>query len=282
MLKILAFAKINTYLRVTSKLPDGYHSLETIMQTISLADELRFTPNNDGVINFSCDNSELEKADNLIIKACDLFFETTGLTGGFDIHLIKRIPVAAGLGGGSSDAAATLTALNHIYNSPLKIAELEHISLELGADVPFFVRGGCSLAEGKGEVLTPIKKQSRFHYVLIKYGDKSSTKDMYEALDKMQSKENNETPDFIKLANDYEYLSEKGYNDFLKVSPIPAKLESDMVTAGATKVFLSGSGPSCYCVFDNEASATSVYNKLKSKYEQCFLVGDTDTGSKIV
>ncbi len=282
MLKILAFAKINTYLRVVDKLPDGYHSLKTVMQTVSLADELQITPNNDGVINFSCDNSELEKSDNLILKACNLFFKTTGLTGGFDIHLIKRIPVAAGLGGGSSDAATTLIALNHIYNSPLKIAKLEQISLELGADVPFFIRGGCSLAEGKGEVLTPIKKQSRFHYVLIKYGNKSSTKDMYAALDKMQSKENNETPDFIKLANDYEYLCKMGYNDFLKVSPLGAKLQADILEAGATKVFLSGSGPSCYCVFDNLDSATAVYNKLKPRYEQCFLVEDVDTGSSIV
>ena len=282
MLRILAFAKINTYLCVVDKLPDGYHSLETVMQTVSLADELQITPNNDGVINFSCDNSELEKSDNLILKACDLFFETTGFTGGFDIHLIKRIPVAAGLGGGSSDAAATLTALNHIYNSPLKTTELERISLKLGADVPFFIRGGCSLAEGKGEVLTPIKKQSSFYYVLIKHGNKSSTKDMYTALDTMQFEKKNETPDFMKLANDYEYLCKMGYNDFLKVSTIDAKLQSDILAASTTRFFLSGSGPSCYCVFDNLSSATAVYNELKPKYEQCFLVEDTDAGSRIV
>ncbi len=282
MLKILAFAKLNLYLRVIGKLPNGYHSLETLMQTISLADELQIASNKKGNIVFTCNDSILEKDNNLVLKGCELFFKTTGLSGGFDIHLTKRIPVAAGLGGGSSDAAAALIALNHIYNFPLKLSELEQISLQLGADVPFFIRGGCSLAEGVGEQLKPLKKDTQFFYVLVKYGEKSSTGEMYTALDSKQLPQEIETPDFNRMINDIEYLYCTTQNDFTYVSPIDAQVQNDFLVAGAEQVLLSGSGPTCFSVFNDKTSAKAVYNELKKKYPLCFLAQDSASGSLLV
>lgn len=282
MLKILAFAKLNLHLRVIGKLPNGYHALETVMQTISLADELQIVPNRSGNIVFTCNDSMLEKGNNLVIKACKLFFQATGFSDGFDIHLTKRIPVAAGLGGGSSDAAAALTALNHIYNSPLKLSELEQIGLQLGADVPFFIRGGCSLAEGVGEQLKPLKKDTQFFYVLVKYGEKSSTGEMYSALDSKHLPNDIETPNFTRMINDIEYLYCTTQNDFTYVSPIDAQVQNDFLVAGAEQILLSGSGPTCFSVFNDETSARAVYNKLKKKYPLCFLAQDSANGSLLV
>lgn len=281
MLKILAFAKLNLYLRVVGKLPDGYHSIETVMQTVTLSDELQILPTHSKGILFTCSDRSLEKQDNLVCKACDLFFKTTGLSGGFHIHLQKRIPVAAGLGGGSSDAAAALSALNHLYHSPLKISELEKISLCLGADVPFFVRGGCALAEGKGERLTPIAKQMHFYYVIVKQGNKSSTGDMYAVLDQKQAAK---APpiDYKRLVNDAEYFSAAAQNDFSNVCPVHAQICCDFHAAGAEQILLSGSGPSCFAVFKDRISAYTAYVQLQKKYPAVFLAADTANGSLIV
>ncbi len=282
MLKILAFAKINLYLHVTGRLPDGYHTLQTVMQTITLSDELRILPNHGRDIVFTCNIPELEKRNNLVLKACDLFSKTTGCAGGYEIHLEKRIPTAAGLGGGSSDAAATLCALNHLYGAPLKISELEKISLRLGSDVPFFIRGGCALAENKGEVLTPLDKQTQYFYVLVKAGEKSSTGEMYAALDRLPAAPDPQPADFKRLANDIAYLYCSTQNDFTTVSPLSQQVQADFITAGAEQVLLSGSGPTCFAVFNDRISAQAVYEQLKKKYPLCFLVADAQSGSLLV
>lgn len=282
MLKILAFAKINLYLRVTSKLPDGYHTLETVMQTVTLSDQLQIVPNHSGDIVFTCNVPALEKRSNLVLKACDLFFQATGLSGGFTIHLDKRIPIAAGLGGGSSDAAATLAALNHLYNAPLKISELERISLRLGADVPFFIRGGCALARSKGEELTPLEKTTQYFYVLVKAGEKTSTGEMYAALDRLHSAPDIQPAAFERMANDIEYLYCLTQNDFTAVSPLQPAVLSDFIAAGAEQVLLSGSGPTCFSVFNDRVSANTVYEQMKRKYPCCFLAADAPSGSLLV
>ncbi|MBQ7288409.1 MAG: 4-(cytidine 5'-diphospho)-2-C-methyl-D-erythritol kinase [Clostridia bacterium] len=282
MVKILAHAKLNLHLRIIGTLPDGYHALETVMQTISLSDQLCITPNQTGRISFTCNDSALNGPENLVIKASNLFLRATGLSDGFDIYLTKQIPVAAGLGGGSSDAAAALTALNHYYHMPITTSALEEIGLQLGADVPFFIRGGCSLAENKGEILTPLKKTKKYAYVIVKHGEKPSTGAMYAALDAVGYTTNAQPLDFCRLANDAAYLRAYAANDFVSVSPFDRQLQTDFLACGAERIYLSGSGPTCFAVFDNSAAAGAVFEKMRKKYPLCFLADDTESGSLLV
>lgn len=282
MIKILAFAKLNLCLHVTGKLPDGYHTLQTVMQTISLPDELCITPNDCRNIEFDCNSPELNKQDNLVIKAYNLFTNVTGCTNGYNIHLEKRIPTAAGLGGGSADAAATLCALNQLNGMPLSVSGMEKISLQLGSDVPFFIKGGCSLAEGKGEILKPMVKRRQYFYVLVKTGKKTSTGEMYAALDRLPVNANSQCIDYQELVNDIAYLHSFSQNDFTVVSPISKQVQDDFLKAGALRVLLSGSGPTCFSVFDDEITASAVYEQLKNKYPMCFLVSDVNSGNRVI
>ena len=153
-MKILANAKINLSLDIVGKRDDGYHMLQSIFMPIPFFDTLEIAPSDS--TSFECSDTSLETPDNLVLKATRLFFKYTGISGGANIYLDKKIPYGAGLGGGSSDAAATLLALNEIFETKLDIDILSHLALQLGADVPFFIHGRTALVEGIGEIITPL------------------------------------------------------------------------------------------------------------------------------
>ena len=135
---VYAYAKINLFLEVMEKMKDGYHQLESIMQSVTLHDTLKIRKTASGTA-LKCSETALNSEDNIIIKAAKAFFEKTGIKGGAEIELKKRIPVASGLGGGSADAAATLTALNSLYGAPVSTDELFLLGKSIGADVPFCI-----------------------------------------------------------------------------------------------------------------------------------------------
>ncbi|MBI2856268.1 MAG: 4-(cytidine 5'-diphospho)-2-C-methyl-D-erythritol kinase [Chloroflexi bacterium] len=165
MLVVKAYAKVNLTLEVLGKRSDGYHQVATVMQTVDLADELSFAPSER--LLFRCNLSSLETADNLVLRAATLLKERTGCDRAAEIRLQKSIPVAAGLGGGSSDAAATLMALNRMWELALGPDELHGLAASLGSDVPFFLIGGTALAQGRGEEVQALPPMRGVHFVLL-------------------------------------------------------------------------------------------------------------------
>jgi 4-diphosphocytidyl-2-C-methyl-D-erythritol kinase len=169
-MQLLAPAKINLSFEIKGRRADGFHEIETVMMPISLADRITIErAGDDGEISFSCDNPSLPAGDdNLVIRAAKLFRQRTKITNGITVALEKRIPHGAGLGGGSSDAASTLLGLNELFAAGLEQEDLLKLAAKLGSDVPFFVVGSAAACRGRGEIVTPISLETRFHLVLLK------------------------------------------------------------------------------------------------------------------
>jgi len=160
-------AKLNLFLHITSRRDDGFHNLQTVFQFLDYADTLRFSVRVDGAIRRACDFPGVSEEDDLILRAACLLQRHTGVSLGADIELEKRLPLGGGLGGGSSDAATTLVALNALWNTGLSLTELARLGLQLGADVPVFVHGQAAWAEGVGEALTLVELPQPWFVVLI-------------------------------------------------------------------------------------------------------------------
>ncbi|OZB38490.1 MAG: 4-(cytidine 5'-diphospho)-2-C-methyl-D-erythritol kinase [Alishewanella sp. 34-51-39] len=165
-LTLPAVAKLNLFLHITGRRPDGYHNLQTLFQMLDTGDVLHFTPNESGKINLSCDIAELAGQDNLIYRAAMLLKPLASTNAGCQIRLEKHLPMGGGLGGGSSDAATTLHALNLLWQLQLTTAELAALGLKLGADVPVFVHGQTAFAEGVGEHLQPVSLPEKTYLVV--------------------------------------------------------------------------------------------------------------------
>lgn len=165
---ILAPAKLNLFLEVEGKRSDGYHELTTLMVTVDWHDELQFEQTAGDAIVFTCDHPTLPlDADNLVVRAANLLRHATSTAQGAKIHLTKRIPSQAGLAGGSSDAAATLSGLNTLWDCRLTQADLANLAAQLGSDVPFFLNGPAAICRGRGELVTPVPVLREYHFVLL-------------------------------------------------------------------------------------------------------------------
>lgn len=173
-------AKLNLFLHIVGRREDGYHLLQTVFQFLDYSDELRFTPRADGRVRRVNALAGVEEAADLAVRAARLLKAETGFSGGVDISIRKRLPMGGGLGGGSSDAATTLVALNRLWGLGLQPAELEALALRLGADVPVFVRGQAAWAEGVGERLTPVAPPEPW-YLVVKPPVEVSTKTVFQA-----------------------------------------------------------------------------------------------------
>ncbi|MEM6985403.1 MAG: 4-(cytidine 5'-diphospho)-2-C-methyl-D-erythritol kinase, partial [Pseudomonadota bacterium] len=159
-------AKLNLFLHILGRRSDGYHELQTAFQLLDYGDELDFAVRPDGALALSCDDASLETDDNLVMRAAAALRRASGVSQGASIRLHKRLPSGGGVGGGSSDAATTLVALNALWNAGLSLEQLAVIGRDLGADVPVFVHGQSAFAEGIGERLTPVSLPSRAYLVL--------------------------------------------------------------------------------------------------------------------
>lgn len=163
----LSPAKLNLFLHITGRRPDGYHNLQTLFQFIDLCDQLTFTLRNDGELSLDFPDASLNATDNLIMRAAQALQRETGCTRGADIVVEKHIPMGGGLGGGSSNAATTLVVLNHLWQTGLSTQRLADISVTLGADVPIFIHGHAAIAEGVGEIFQDVTIDEPWYVLMI-------------------------------------------------------------------------------------------------------------------
>jgi len=268
-------AKINLTLDVTGKLENGYHTLSMIMQSIDVCDELSFEKTADETILFSMNKDLPDKIPaekNLVYKAAKLMKDTFKIDGGFKIHLTKNIPAAAGLAGGSSDCAATLIGINELCGLGLDIEKLCEIGVKLGADVPFCIRKGTMLAEGIGEILTPLAPLTGIPVLLIKPNISISTPYVYKHLKLNELdyhpdnkavisyiKDNNIKKIAASLSNVLETVT-------IPENPIIAELKHYLTENGAIGSLMSGSGPTTFGIFENMETAKKAYEKAKADF----------------
>lgn len=251
-------AKLNLFLRITGRQPDGYHDLQTLFQILDWGDELKFTITRDGRINRSCNIDGIPEHDDICVKAARLLKSITGVSEGVHIDLTKNIPTGAGLGGGSSDAATTLVALNELWSCGLTTRQLAALGLELGADVPVFVHGHSALAQGRGERLQPVHLGERY-YVLVFPGLSISTARVFQHAElKRDSKP-------LPL-NDSQLTT--GRNDCLNVVmrlyPELKSVVKDMQSWG--EPHMSGTGSTFFLQFDSKNAAINAASNLKCRY----------------
>ncbi len=272
-----AFAKINLSLDVLGTLPNGYHEVKMVMQTVSLYDSVELTKN-DGGINLSCSLKFLPtNSDNLAYRAAESFFKETGIDGGVDIYLKKHIPVGAGLAGGSSNAAAVLLGLNKLYSASLSTKKLCEMGTALGADVPYCIIGGTRLAEGIGEKLSPLPPLPDCYIVLVKPSFSISTKWVYDNIDSCPNLVHPPTDELIEglknadlhkvcnnMGNVLEDVSISHYN-------ILTNVKEDLVSLGAIASQMSGSGPTVFGIFEDEEKALSAKDILWKKYKTAYI-----------
>lgn len=270
-----AYAKVNLSLLITGINDNGYHILDTVMQTVSLYDTVTVCKNNENIIDVLCDNNELSGENNICYKAAQLFYKTVHVQSGVTIKIIKKIPQAAGLGGGSADAAAVLNLMNRLYNYPLSYSELCDIALELGADVPFCIKGGSARVGGIGEDLEYIKRTLPLYLVLVKDMEKPSTGYMYKEFDRIGkfSINSQRSEQMVKglESGDYREFVNAFYNDFSSVWDY-TDLKEQLVKIGADGVSLSGSGPTVMGVFSSKEKADKAADILLQKYSNVFSV----------
>lgn len=272
-----SYAKINLALDVLGKKADGYHDVKMIMQTISLFDlvivdkayrditvntNLRYLPNND---------------KNIAYKAAQLFLEKTGINGGARIIIHKNIPVAAGLAGGSGNGAAVLCAMNKLYNAQLTVEELCKLGEQLGADVPYCIIGGTQMAEGIGEILTPLPPMKKTTVLIVKPPINVSTGSVYEQIDGAPIEKRPDTDKIIgalragntalvaeNLCNVMEAVTAKMY-------PVIGGIKNKMLRNGAIGAVMSGSGPSVFGFFDDDEKAKMSHDSFAYQYKDVFL-----------
>lgn len=271
-------AKINLTLDVLHKRPDGYHELEMVMTTIDLADRIDLTETGQGIQLDSTSGFVPFDERNLAYRAAALVKQRFSISKGVHILIHKKIPVAAGLAGGSSDAAATLKGLNEIWNLGLTTEELAELGLELGSDVPFCVVGGTAIARGRGENLIPIAPPPPCWVVLAKPPHGVSTAEVFGALNLKEKQERPnldamvqalEARDFQAVCN---HLSNVLEQVTLTAYPQVAKLKERMAAFGAEGVLMSGSGPTVFGLISRESLARRVVNGLRGFCRQVYAV----------
>ena len=265
-LTIFAPAKVNLCLHVLGRRPDGYHELATLMQPLSLGDRLGVSLGGQG-LSLSCSDPGLE-TDNLVLAAARAFFKAAGLVAHAEFHLQKNIPVAAGLGGGSSDAAAALLALNALHGSPLKPERLWQLARNLGADVPFFLGGVTALCGGIGDKVEPWPDFPLLDYVLVNPGYGLSTARIYQEFDlqwtngrglnKMNRPPGNSAMNLAFMVNDLERVALRANSDL-------GDIKEALVSSGASGCLMSGSGPTVFGVFAGAARAEEAARRLGQK-----------------
>jgi 4-diphosphocytidyl-2-C-methyl-D-erythritol kinase len=280
LLKLLvkAPAKINLSLDVLYKRPDGYHEVEMIMTTIDLADRLELSLlENDRIQIVSHNRFVPDDQRNLAYQAAVLLKERFSVRKGVVIRMEKTIPVAAGLAGGSSDAAATLRGLNKLWNLNLTMDELAQLGAEIGSDVSFCVYGGTALAKGRGEIITHLPAPPTCWVVLAKPYIGVSTADVYRRLDlaSIQHPNTDQMIHAIEAGNFQSVCKHLGNvleDVTLKVHPEVAMIKDQMKRFGADAVLMSGSGPTVFGLCQHDSRMQRVYNGLRGFCDQVFAV----------
>lgn len=290
---VKGYAKINLGLDVIGKLENGYHLLRSVMQQIDLYDTVELSRLSEAVViknalpaavtdngmritlTSNSDEVPLDQ-NNLAYKAAKLLMEHDGIGEGVHIHIIKRIPVAAGLAGGSTDAAAVFMGMNELFGLGHSKDELQELGVKLGADVPFCIMGGTALAEGIGEKLTPIQAMPEMHIVIAKPSIGVSTKYVYENL--LLEQVTHPDTEKILAAMQHKDLAEMTgllgnvlESVTIEKYPLIRELKDAMLETGAVGSLMSGSGPTVFGIFDTMEKAAEAEKRMRRKYPQVFI-----------
>ncbi|SOC26260.1 4-diphosphocytidyl-2-C-methyl-D-erythritol kinase [Ureibacillus xyleni] len=286
MLYVKAPAKINLTLDVLYKRPDNYHEVEMIMTTVDLADRIGLENRNDGNIHIVSTNGFIPSDNrNLAYQAAQLLKDTYGVKEGVTITIEKEIPIAAGLAGGSSDAAATLKGLNELWNLNLSIDTLAELGAKVGSDVSFCVYGGTALATGRGEKIQNIASPPPCWVVLAKPKIGVSTAQVYGGLS-LDEVEHPNTKQMLQAleSGDYDLMCESVGNVLesvtFKLHPEVVMIKEQMKRFGADAVLMSGSGPTVFGIVDHESRISRIYNGLRGFCDEVFavrLIGERNT-----
>ena len=278
-----AYAKINISLDILSKMADGYHKMKTVMQSISLCDdiEIECVPGEGASVETGLPYLYGDER-NIAVKAALVFFRYTGIKDyQARIKIKKHIPVCAGLGGGSSDGARVLQMLDKMFNTGLGLEKLEMIGMDIGADVPFCIAGGTRLAECRGEVLTDLPPIPECFVVICKPPFSCSTPELFKIIrcDKIRARPDTDGIIVSLEKGDLRGVAQRMYNVFEDVLPRGARDVADIKYAmhdhGALGAVMTGSGPAVIGLFDNEACARQAYDYLKTEYIECFMAKTT-------
>lgn len=275
---IRAYAKINLTLDVLGRRADGYHNLSTVMQTVDLYDTLCLSALDEDRVQVVCTRPELNGDDNLAARAARLLRERCDIKQGVLIELHKRIPVAAGLGGGSSDAAAVLLAIEQMWQ-PVAFSDLEECAADLGSDVPFFLYGGLALCEGRGELVSSLEPGwpvSMRWLLLLKPSISISTASIFRRL---TARDYTDGSHSSRVATALQEGQEPQADDLhnglertvLELHPEVVQARADLLSAGAPLVRLSGSGPTLYAPFPDLSSAIQVQERMQAQGYEVYL-----------
>ncbi len=278
-LQEFAFAKINLTLDILDKRDDGYHNLQSVMQTVSIRDDIEIDIGTGKPWSLLCDKEGIPQDEgNLAWKAAKLFFDTIKKDpGGLEIRITKRIPSQAGLGGGSADAAAVLRALNRHYEAPFSILALAELGAQIGSDVPFCVLGGTAMVEGRGERLRKLPDMPDCFIVVCKPDFSCSTAELYHELDRnvIAKHPDNKAMESALYAGDLGKVAENIWNVF---DPVVTKdhlelnyIKSIFNSYGAAAHQMTGSGSAVYAITDSFEYAAVICNMLKENYPQVYI-----------
>jgi 4-diphosphocytidyl-2-C-methyl-D-erythritol kinase len=267
-LKLKAFAKLNLSLRVFEKRPDGFHNIESLMQSVSLHDIIDLQPSASG-IQVRCNDPKVPQGEeNLAYKAAELFLKKRNT--GVSIHIEKYIPMAAGLAGGSADAAAVLVGLNSMTgDARLETGDLLKLGAEVGSDVPFCLMGGTCLVQGRGEIVDKQEPWPKTHFVLVTPDIHVSTKWAYDEFDQLHLNLSGQ------IKNDLEPAVVSRYEEITDI-------KEELIKLGCGEAQMSGSGPSVFGVVRHRAEADEVFKQIRKKYPRSFLAETIDKGVEIL
>jgi len=276
MIKLRSYAKLNLYLDIGEKLDNGYHNIETIFQTINLFDEIKIEKLNEPTYRIVCDNPEVPVGkESVVYRAIEIIMK--GKNKGVAVSIDKKIPLASGLGGGSSNVASILLGICRLFQIKVSTSQLIAIATSLGMDIPFFIERGTVYARGRGEILFPLTLEDQpIHLILVNPGIAISTKWAYQSFDEDKKEDFNKP-----ILNINRYINQKEvmtiskirkyiYNRFdsiiCKKYSLISEIKSQLIELGALSATITGSGPTVYGVMENEQKADEVYKKLKNQY----------------
>ena len=287
-IKVNAYAKINLLLDIINKRNDGYHDLFMIMQSINLYDTVTVTETKTRKITITCNIDDIPLDEhNIAYKAAVQFFKDTKIKNkGINIDIVKRIPHAAGMAGGSADGAGVLVALNELTGADLSIDELCKIGVKIGADVPFCIKGGTLLAQGIGDILNKVKPLRKCFILIAKPDCSVNTAYAYRQFDECGKAH---TPDKLGMlyamqSRDLKSIAEKMENVFEQFIAVDNKVEikSIMRNHNALGVCMSGSGPTVFGIFENKEDANNALNEIKPLVKDIAVTIPVSKGCKIV
>ncbi len=273
-----AFAKINLCLDILGIRPDGYHEVRMIMQQLSLFDTVSIRKTDEPGIRLFCSDPALPTdSRNLMVQAAERVYEHCGIQGGLRMELQKNIPAAAGLAGGSADAAAVIVLMNRLYELGLSGEEMQKIGLRVGADVPYCIYGGTALSSGIGEKLTPLPPCPSCGILLVKPEKGASTREIYSAWDALSDPFRPDVDAGIEALRkgDLGLLAKSLGNSLEPVTrariPVIGEIREAMLSCGAEGAVMSGSGPTVFGLFPDIISAEKAGETLKEQFPDCFV-----------